>query len=166
MHDMIESEDDAPKLHELMEKFRSIGKNDYSGKVYDNVMSIFDELTLEEQKQFLRGCLGMYIASSSPIIHNKTLIDTGNLIDLLLQVCFIRNNPELMGIAVPVKPKKNKPEPPSGMKDSDTVKFAGALVVFFFIIHLLWLAVTDDPSSEKSFGMYKRLFDVVQVFSK
>jgi hypothetical protein len=153
------------KLNDLMAKFYNIGKRDYRGKVYDNVMSIFDELSLEEQKHFLRGCLGLYIAASSSVIHDQELIDIGNIDDMLREIRYAKRAREPSMEQDTVKDVK-KPEPTSEAGQLTVFK-AGAIAIFFVVLmHLLLIASTDDPDAIQTAKVYKNMFDIIQVFAK
>ena len=161
----MSQEEPTIKLNDLMAKLYNIGKRDYRGKVYDNVMSIFDELSLEEQKHFLRGCLGLYIAASSTVIHEQELIDIGNIDDMLRELRYVKKSRDpSMEHDDPKTPKKTEPVSEAGQL---TTFKAGAIAVFFVVLmHLLLIASTDDPDAIQTAKVYKNMFDIIQVFAK
>lgn len=161
----MSQEEPTIKLNDLMAKFYNIGKRDYRGKVYDNVMSIFDELSLEEQKHFLRGCLGMYIAASSTVIHEQELIDIGNIDDMLKELRYVKRTKDLdLERSGSESPKKVEKSSESG---EITAFKAGAIAVFFIIlVHLFLIASADNPDAIQTAKVYKNLFDIIQVFAK
>lgn len=161
----MSQEEPTIKLNDLMAKFYNIGKRDYRGKVYDNVMSIFDELSLEEQKHFLRGCLGMYIAASSTVIHEQELIDIGNIDDMLKELRYVKRSKE-QDCNRPINKTDRKSDKPSEAGEITAFK-AGAIVVFFIIlIHLFLIASTDNPDAIQTAKVYRNLFDMIQVFAR
>ncbi len=158
------------KLYELMEKFHAIGKCDYNGKIYDNVMSIFDELSLEDQKHFLRGCLGMYIIMASPLIHSQEVIDSREIDEIFshIELLRFRNIVVVDGKSGHIKKTEHDQpeEKQQGIIDLELVKNGGILLITLMVLHVFYIALMGDSNSLQSILIYKKLFDFVQVFFK
>ena len=52
--------EDFEAFSDVIDKFRIIADNEYDGKIYDNVLSIYMQLTHSERKLFLKSLLQVY----------------------------------------------------------------------------------------------------------
>ena len=59
--------EDHEGFADVMDKFRIIADNDYDGKIYENVLSIYAQLTHNERKVFLRSLIHVYFIFSRSI---------------------------------------------------------------------------------------------------
>ncbi len=105
-----------PQLAEVIAKIYVIGKRDFKGKIYDNVISIFDSLDIEDQKTLIRGILGLYVASTTSLIYEKEVIDSGDVDGLIAYLREIGSKlrrpapPDILGL----KPPEPVPAPVAG----------------------------------------------------
>lgn len=162
-------------LTELITKFYNISNLRYNGKVYDNVLNIFDELDLDEQKTLIRGTLGTYAAATSALIHERDVIDRGDTKALLEYLKRQHQRLESDARAANQKEEEKSP-PPKEDKSQDSFKeffdspTGGALkiallsLIFFVLVHICILAWNDDPDSIQGAKVYKNLIEIVEVF--
>lgn len=158
-------------ISELVVKFYNISKSNYNGKTFDNVLNIFDELSLEDQKALLRGALGIFAASASGIIHDKELIDygdAGKLIELLKklqdeQVKEQSRNMDVMPpplVATPVHAVA--PAPVVSPQDAaEYGKYAGILAVLAIMTFVVIVVSGGDSESLQKLEYLKTFFNVV-----
>lgn len=156
-------------ISELVVKFYNISKSNYNGKTYDNVLNIFDELPLEEQKALLRGALGIFAASASGIIHDKELIDygdAGKLVEYMkrLQDESTKDKPNVLEIMPP--PLVATPAPTAvtapALSQQDAAeygKYAGILAVLALMTFILF-AVGGDGDSIQKLEYLKTFFNI------
>lgn len=158
----------APKelhLTELINKFYNISKRNYSGKTYDNVLNIFDELSLEEQKALLRGALGVYVSTSSGLIHDKDLIDHGNSDALLRYLTRLKetvdNAPESVTSVAPggVTTSSSNSKPVIDRPMTMGLMTIASLILFCII----FAATRDNDDSMKEVVFVKHLLEIIFI---
>lgn len=59
--------EDHEVFSDVMDKFRIIADNEYDGKIYENVLSIYAQLTHAERKLFLKSLIQVYFIFSRSI---------------------------------------------------------------------------------------------------
>ena len=67
--------EDFEAFSDVIDKFRIIADNEYEGEIYDNVLSIYMQLTHSERKLFLKSLLQVYFIFSRSIQEPTTEID-------------------------------------------------------------------------------------------
>lgn len=147
-------------LTELLDKFYKIGRMKYNGKIYDNVLNIFDELDIEDQKTLLRGALGVYASVTSTIIHEREVIDQGNSEALLLYLKKARE--EDSGKPTEEKSTADKNQE-SDLPDRVFIRIIIGLVIGVISMvcwSLISLALQDDPSAMSNAKFYITLFEL------
>lgn len=80
------------QLVPLLEKFFHIGRTKYNGHIYDNVLNIFDDMSSEEQKELLRGTIGIFAILTTSFSNVRELIDEGNQTALLVHLKRIKGD--------------------------------------------------------------------------
>lgn len=146
-------------LTDLITKFYNISNKRYNSKTYDNVLNIFDELTLEEQKTLIRGALGLYSATTTGLIHDKNLIDHGDSEALLVYLKKLQDN-KVMGEAVAAIDKPltlNNKEPKTLLDKPGTLSIM--LVCGFVLILITFAAVSADENSMNNILFVKHLLE-------
>lgn len=156
-------------ISELVVKFYNISKSNYNGKTYDNVLNIFDELPLEDQKAMLRGALGIFAASASGIIHDKELIDysdSGKLVELLrrLQDEQVKDKPnvlEVMPAPLVATPAPTVVQAPAvtAQDAAEYGKYAGIISILALMTFVLF-AVGGDGDSIQKLEHLKTFFNI------
>lgn len=168
---------EEPDIHlgEIIAKFYNIGQQRYNGKVFDNVLNIFDDLELYEQKVLLRGSLGTYSSLTSVIIHEREVIDSGDAGALLSRLKQQRlDNRKPLTSTIKKDDEDEKKEPPKE-QTTDLKEFfdspAGGMfrvallfIGFFILIHISMMAVSDDPNSMQGAKIYQNFIDVIGIF--
>lgn len=157
-------------ISELVVKFYNISKTNYNGKTYDNVLNIFDDLPLEDQKALLRGALGIFAASASGIIHDKELIDygdAGKLIELLnrLRDEPVKDRPEVREeVPAPLvaTPAPSVPAAPAA-SSGDIMEYGKYAAIFLVLAIMAFIIVVvgGDGDSLEKLEYLKTFFNVV-----
>lgn len=155
----------SPHLIELLTRFYEIGRERYSGRIYDNVLNIFEEMDIEDQKALLRGTLGIYAALCSPLIHEREVIDRGDY-DALLMYLKRTTEESRKEAEMAEKRELDNAVPQSTEKTMDdrfttiVTWFIGFLAIFI-CGHLLWLALDSDPEAMGSAKIYLTIFEMI-----
>jgi hypothetical protein len=68
-------------LSAVILRIRTIANNHYQGKIYDNILPIFNQLTTVEKRVLLRGLVGICF-----IVEDKILAETETVRDIRQQV--------------------------------------------------------------------------------
>lgn len=87
MSDSIAQQDIAAALEEeqreeqktlpgIIRKMKSIGKEHYHGKIYDNIYSIFNQLTVNERRMLLKGIINILLIIEDKA-ENGSLVTSG-----------------------------------------------------------------------------------------
>lgn len=71
----MDEKENVKPLAKLIDRFIFIGQSRYSGKLFDNVLNILDNMELEEQKNLIRGLINLYLFSASKEVFTQELID-------------------------------------------------------------------------------------------
>lgn len=157
-------------LTALIGKFYRIGKQKYNGKVYDNVLNIFEELDIEEQKALLRGALGVYVAATTNISHERDVIDHGD-VDALLGHLRKLKEAEAKNLGVTLPPEEERPpRKDKNVDDSDlTRKGISAIflivlgIIIFTTMDLITLALDSNPETIARAKIYRTVYEIIAV---
>lgn len=154
----------SPHLTELIGRFYEIGRSKYNGRVYDNVLNIFEELSIEDQKTLLRGTLGMYAAATTSVIHERELIDQGDYNALLLHLKRTREMETSGDGLKEAVDEASQAQAGTTKENSDSflrlISVFGLSVVVIATMHLGYLAFSDDPEAMSTARMYSRVFEM------
>ena len=153
-------------LTELIAKFYNISKRDYNGKTYDNVLNIFDELSLDEQKALLRGALGVYAAATSALIHDRDLIDYGDADALLGYLTRLKAAADPTNTAVNKPPTVVSP----ARVDKPIIDRPATLGLIFiasiFLLLISFAATHESDESMKNILIVKNVLEIIMSGSK
>lgn len=157
-------------LTALISKFYRIGKQKYNGKVYDNVLNIFEELDIEEQKALLRGALGVYVSATTNISHERDVIDHGD-VDALLNHLRKLKEAEAKNIGVTLPPEEKRPPRKRETEDNSDLERKGIGAIFLIVIGIILftaidlaiLALNTDPEAIARAKFYRTVYDVLAV---
>lgn len=162
-------------LAELIAKFYRIGKQKYNGKVYDNVLNIFDELDIEEQKAMIRGALGVYSAATSTLIHEREIIDRGDVDAFLLYLKRAKEQESKESsqtnetkVAIDSKPSdddgyKSRSEELADKTIVLTMVIFAIGIVLAASIHLIALSMDGSPEAMSKAKFYRSLFEIFEI---
>lgn len=64
-------EQQKQKLSDVIVRVKDIASNQYEGRVYDNILNIFADLTLSEQRTLLKGLINICFIVEGQVIENK-----------------------------------------------------------------------------------------------
>lgn len=64
-------EQEKQKLSDVIVRVKDIASNQYEGRVYDNILNIFADLTLAEQRTLLKGLINICFIVEGQVIENK-----------------------------------------------------------------------------------------------
>lgn len=68
---------EAGTLIAIVAKFKQIADDEFGGRIYDNVLTIFNKLKTNEKRIFLKG-----LVNTCFIVEGKVLVSTEDLMDL------------------------------------------------------------------------------------
>lgn len=158
-------------LIQLIAKFYNISRQRYNGKTFDNVLNIFDDLSLDEQKLLIQGVLGVYAASASGLIHDKELIDHGDVSKLLeylrvLQIEVHSGQDMTVSDNNQTKPKvvEKKDEGMDKIVSDNQVQNTTTIAVGFIVAVLgfiFLIALSDNPDHIQKLNYIKHLYDII-----
>lgn len=155
-------------LTEVIAKVYTIGQSLYNGKIYDNVLSIFDALDLEEQKVLIRATLGLYVASTTDIILDQNIIDSGDSSALLIYLSKMRSGQDNSGVITTredLDSAKTKPKETLNLNEiwGFGMKLAIGITVFSVIIHIAVTTLSDDPNAMASAKIYIKILEIIKL---
>lgn len=150
-------------LSELISKFYSISKAKYNGKTYDNVLNIFDELDLEEQKELIRGTIGVYSVTTSTVIHDREVIDFG---DGEAFLNYLKGAQETRDKTVTGTSGANAPISASKTEDKGDKRVQCYILAVVLALILFVMQTTDDHTidSVAKATSYKNAIEIIKVF--
>lgn len=64
------------KLSDVINKVKTIGNNHYDGKIYDNILNIFADLTIKEQRTLLKGLINICFIVETQVEENTESIES------------------------------------------------------------------------------------------
>lgn len=136
----------SPRLSELIERFYEIGRTKYNGHVYDNVLNIFKELDIEDQKTLLRGSLGLYTSVMSDLVVERDVIDQGDYGALLIHLKRKTNETknELLGLNAQTNTQDTVVDSNQERDLIKTVKTIMVITALFISSHIVYLAISDS----------------------
>lgn len=87
-------EQEKEKLSDVINKVKTIGNNHYDGKVYDNILNIFADLTIKEQRTLLKGLVNICFIAEAQVEENTVKdelidIDAINRVELIKLKTFL-----------------------------------------------------------------------------
>lgn len=66
-------------LEKVIQKIHDIGNDEYEGKLYDNILPIFNSLTTREKRVYLRGLVNICLIIESSVSRNtKAAVEATN----------------------------------------------------------------------------------------
>ena len=74
------------KKSEIIAKVKEIAERDYKGKIYDNILTIFNKLTTREKRILLKGLINICF-----VVEDKVLVSSNDLVEVKDQLTENRN---------------------------------------------------------------------------
>lgn len=178
-----------PHVLDIIAKIYIIGRKNYNGKIYDNVINIFDELSLDDQKELIRGVLGLYSVTTNTLIHEKEVVDAGDIDALLVYLRKIREDlkknshapvSDVESVIYPTTDPPSSPAPPAPAPSPKADKPPTASVeeiatqsakktirnvilgaLFLGCSHILFLSYAPMERSAEAAKFYRNLLSIV-----
>jgi hypothetical protein len=154
------SDQEQEKLSVILTKIKEIGNESYEGKVFDNILNIFADLTLAEQRALLKNLITICF-----IVQDQVLDNAANIAINKSQIQTNKQNIER--VECDVDTLKTELSDIEAINKVELIKlktwFVKATFVFLilgFILFLGFTAFIDGSSSISS--MIKNIFDIVK----
>lgn len=150
------------QLIPLLEKFIQIGRTRYNGRIYDNVLNIFDDLSTDEQRELLRGTLNIYAILTTSFSNVRELIDEGDQSALLFHLKRLKGEATVKG-EVEESEDDESNEPFAGDKTFiRSVLFLLGGCILFICVVIFKDAISGDP---ESMARARFLLNIFSLFS-
>lgn len=139
-------------LQAVVSKIKQLGAEEYDGKIYENILSIFNTLTTTEKRTLLRGLINIcFIVEDRVLVDKEALTELKDTIDSTKQ--------KMVNSKTDIE-EFNKKE--LIKLKSWLVKVVSTIVLIFLgLSFLLVIFLKDDASS--SFHIFKTLSDIFGV---
>lgn len=122
-------------LTDIIDRFIAIGEAKYNGKISDNVLNIFFEMELEDQKNLLRGVVNVRALAVTADIFNPQISDAAKV-------------PTPSASSTP-KSKASESGPTDTASEASWLYQVGTLMALGLLIVVAYSATHSDPESIK-----------------
>jgi hypothetical protein len=154
------SDQEKQKLSVILSKIKHIGNVNYDGKIFDNILNIFADLSLSEQRALLKNLITICF-----IVQDQVLDNAANIAVNKSQIQTNKEN--IKRVETEIEDIKTELLDIESINKVELIKlktwFVKATFVFLFlglIVFLLFTAFIDG--SEAISSMIKNVFDVVK----
>jgi len=135
-------------LTEIIDRFVAIGNAKYNGKIHDNVLNIFFEMDLEDQKNLLRGVVNVRALAVTADIFNPQISDAAKI--------------PMPSASTTPKSKTSESGPTETSTDSTWLYQVGTVMAICLLLAVGYASVNNDPDSIK---VLEALVNIISVAS-
>ena len=155
----VEDKQQQRSLLGIITKMKRIAVEQYEGRIYDNIYSIFSQLSTTERRMFLKGVMNILLIvedkASSGLLVNQAYIPTSGLnsIKTAVQDAEVHITENLSNIE-----QFNAKEM---VKLKTTITTIAVVTVAVGIVGMLFISVYLSNSKGETIGLFAELFKIV-----